>query len=89
MSGRSPRETSLRRWRSVWRKHNRGMTNAEIAAKMGISPRLVRYYLAKGEHPEITSGRQARGTTGGTRPGIVPPVVPSPGGNVVPLRKRA
>jgi len=63
------------------------MSNASIAAALGISPRLVRYYLAKGEHPEITAGRLATGTRQGTTPGVVPLIVPSPDGKVVPLRR--
>jgi FixJ family two-component response regulator len=78
VSGRSNAETAARRQRSVWRKHERGMANAEIATVLGIDESTVRYYLAK-------PGRDQRETT----PRDNVPVVPAGSPVVVPFRRPA
>jgi predicted transcriptional regulator len=82
MSGRAKRETSLRRWRSVWYKHERGMPNADIARALGVTENTVRYYLAKGRHPEVRA-RPA------TKRATTTPVVADDGCAVIPILRAA
>lgn len=86
MSGRSNAETAARRWRSVWRKTERGMAQRAIARELGIDEKSVRYYLAKGRPAELTRNTSAEPAARSSAP--LSRIGPA-GSNVVPLRRQA
>lgn len=73
MSGRSSADVSAARWRTIWRKHDDGMSVRATARELGIDRTTVRHYLAKGRPADLPGG-----PTGGLAGGQTARVDPRP-----------
>jgi hypothetical protein len=69
VSGRASADVSAARWRTVWRKHERGVAVRAIARDLGIAQKTVQYYIAKGRPDGLKRRSMVTGQTSVDRPG--------------------